>query len=162
MHILHSITKFLIINSHLLRVTDVNWWRYCLYTWLLFSVSAVLLSTFILLFLPSSSVSLSHFNLAVPMRKCSERSCRMSSPFSIGLPAASYLAILKGTCSLRSTITVKTLLKWSAIKLNSPNKKQYIIPSRLHQMTRIASGAPLEFFFQEQSYSSLHSGWSLA
>ena len=36
------------------------------WTGLLFFVSAVLLSTFILLFLLSSSVSLSYFNLAVP------------------------------------------------------------------------------------------------
>ena len=28
--------------------------------------------------------------------------------------------------------------------------------------TLMSDGPPLEFFFQEQSYSSLHSGWSLA
>ena len=50
---------------------------YELLTWLnkwldkpFFCVYAVLLSTFILLFLPSSCVSLSFFNLAVPMHKC--------------------------------------------------------------------------------------------
>ena len=78
-------------------------------------MSAVLLSTFILLFLPSSSVSLTNFNLAVPMRECTgEHSC-MSSPFSI--------AILNETCSLRSTITAKTFWTRSAIQLNSEKKK---------------------------------------
>ena len=48
------------------------------------------LSTYIPLFLPSSPVSLSYLNLAVPMRKGSgEHSCT-SSTFSI--------AILNGTC----------------------------------------------------------------
>ena len=60
-----------------------DWTRQIDWTGLIFFVFAVLLSTFILIFLPSSSVSLSYFNLAVPMRKCSgEHSC-MSSPFSI-------------------------------------------------------------------------------
>ena len=39
--------------------------------YLVFLVPAVRLSTFILLFLPSSSVSLSYFNLTVSMCKCS-------------------------------------------------------------------------------------------
>ena len=64
------------------------------WTGLLSFVSAVLLSTFILLLLPSSSVSLSNFYLAVPMRKCLGKYSCMSSPFSI--------AILNGTCSLRA------------------------------------------------------------
>ena len=50
-----------------------------------FFVPTVLLSTFIPLLVPSSPVSLSYFNLAVPMRKCSgEHSC-MSSTFSIAM-----------------------------------------------------------------------------
>ena len=53
-----------------------------------------LLSTFILLFLPSSSVSLSNFYLAVPMRGCVGKHSCMSSPFPI--------AILNGTCFLRA------------------------------------------------------------
>ena len=61
-----------------------------------FFVSVVLLSTFIVLFLLSSSVSLSCFNLAVTMRKCLGKHSCMSSPFSI--------AILNGTCSLRAPI----------------------------------------------------------
>ena len=59
-------------------------------------VSAILLSTFILLFLPSSSVSLSNFYLAVPMRGSLGKHSCMSSPFPI--------AILNGTCSLRALI----------------------------------------------------------
>ena len=58
-------------------------------------VSAVLLSTFILL-LPSSSVSLSNFYLALPMRGCLGKHSCMSSPFPI--------AILNWTCSLRALI----------------------------------------------------------
>ena len=61
-----------------------------------FFVSAVLFSTIILLFLLSSAVSLTYFNLAVPMRKCLEKYLSMSSPFST--------AILNGTCSLRAPI----------------------------------------------------------
>ena len=59
-------------------------------------VFAVLLFIFILLYLPSSSISLSYFNLAVPMRKCVRKHSCMSSPFSI--------AILNVTCSLRAPI----------------------------------------------------------
>ena len=71
------------------RVTTVqgDW------TGLISFVSAVLLSTFILLFLLSSSVSLSNLYLAVPMRGClGKKTLVMSSPFPI--------AILNGTCSL--------------------------------------------------------------
>ena len=66
------------------------------WTGLLSFVSAVLLSTFILLFLPSSSVSLSNIYLGVPMRWCLGKHSRTSSPFPI--------AILNGTCSLRALI----------------------------------------------------------
>ena len=58
-------------------------------------VSAVLLSTFIF-FLLSSSVSLSNFYLAVPMRGCLGKHSCMSSPFRI--------AILNETCSLLALI----------------------------------------------------------
>ena len=66
------------------------------WTGLLSFVSAVLLFTFILLFLLSSSVSLSNFYRAVPMRGCLGNHSCMSSPFPI--------AILNGTCSLRALI----------------------------------------------------------
>ena len=54
-------------------------------TGLTFSVTALLLSIFTLVFLLSSSVSLSFYILAVPMRECSwEQSC-MSSSFPIAM-----------------------------------------------------------------------------
>ena len=59
-------------------------------------VLAVLLSTFILLFLTSSSVSLSNLYLAVPMRGCLGKHSCMSSSFPT--------AILNETCSLRALI----------------------------------------------------------
>ena len=61
-----------------------------------FCESAVLLTTIILFVLLSSAVSLSYFNLAVPMRKCLGKHSCMSFPFTI--------AILNGTCSLRAPI----------------------------------------------------------
>ena len=64
--------------------------------------------------LPCSSVSLCYLNHTVPKQKClREHSC-MSSLFAI--------AILNGTCSLRSTIIVETFWKWSAANLNSKIK----------------------------------------
>ena len=66
------------------------------WTGLISFVSAALLSTFIFLFLLSSSVSLSNFYLSVPMRGCLGKHSCMSSRFPI--------AILNGTCSLRSLI----------------------------------------------------------
>ena len=61
-----------------------------------FFVAAVLLSTFIFLFLLSSSVTLSYFYLAVLTRGCLGKHSCMSSPFPI--------AILNGPCSLRAII----------------------------------------------------------
>ena len=80
-----------------------DWTRLSDWTGLLFFVSAVLLSTFIPLFLPSSSVSLSYFNLAVPMRGCFWKHSCMSSSFSI--------AILNGNLLSSGT---NTLLWWRA------------------------------------------------
>ena len=93
-----------------------DWTRQSDWTGLPFQCPLYLILHFILLLLllPSSCVILSYFNIAVPMRKCSaEHSCP-SSQFSI--------AILNATCSLRSTITMKTFWKWSDIKLNSKKK----------------------------------------
>ena len=61
-------------------------------TGLIFFVSAVLLYTFILICSPSSSVSLSYFNLSVPIRKCLGKHSLMSSTF--------YIDTMYGTCSL--------------------------------------------------------------
>ena len=62
---------------------------------LLFSfVRALFLSILMPLFLPSSSVALSYFIHAVPMRECLGKHLCMSSSFSV--------AILNGTCFLFS------------------------------------------------------------
>ena len=57
---------------------------------LVFFVPVLLLSILTPLFLPSSSVSLSYFVLAVPMLECSGKHSCMSAPFAI--------AILNCTC----------------------------------------------------------------
>ena len=84
------------------------------WTGLLSFVSAALLSTFILLFLPSSSVSLSNFYLAVPMRGCLGKHSCMSSSFPIG--------ILNGTCSLRALILFCGDVPAIKTKLNKQTK----------------------------------------
>ena len=72
-----------------------------------FFVPALLFSILTPLFAPPSSVSLSYFILAVPMRKCLGKHSCMSSPFPI--------AIMNGTFYFRS---VKAMNNWkrSAIK----------------------------------------------
>ena len=84
------------------------------WTGLLSFVSAVLLSTFILLFLLSSSVSLSNFYLAVPMHGCLGKHSCMSSPFPI--------AILNGTCSLWALILLCGDAPAIKTKLNKQTK----------------------------------------
>ena len=70
-HTMHSNTQRWVETSWRTVVSDGHdWTRQSDWTGRLFFLSAVLLSTFILLFLLSNSVSLSYFNLAVPMRKC--------------------------------------------------------------------------------------------
>ena len=66
-----------------------------------FSVPALLISIHAPLFLPSSSIYLSYFILAVPMRKCLGKRSGMSSQFSI--------PILNGTLFFRS---VKAMNNW--------------------------------------------------
>ena len=51
----------------------------------LYFVPALLFFILTPLFLPSSSVSLSYFILAIPMRKCLGKHSCMSSPFLIGI-----------------------------------------------------------------------------
>ena len=63
---------------------------------LLLFVPAVLFSILTPLFCPSSSVSLSYFILAVPIRKCLGKHSCMSSPFPI--------AMLNGTSSFLSLV----------------------------------------------------------
>ena len=70
----------------------------------------VLLSRFILLFLLFSSVSLSNFNHAVPMRKCLGKHSCMSSPFSIVI--LKELALFGHQCSFVVTcLLYKTKLQ---------------------------------------------------
>ena len=66
---------------------------------LLSFVPALLISIFTPLFCVSSSVSLSYFILAVPMRECLGKHSCMSSPFPI--------VILNGTCSFLSLVQEK-------------------------------------------------------
>ena len=54
-------------------------------------VPALLLSILTLLFLPSSSVSLSYFVLAVPMRECLGKHSCMSSPCPIAILNGTFL-----------------------------------------------------------------------
>ena len=54
-------------------------------------VPALLLSILKPLFLPSSSVSLSYFVLAVPMHKCLEKHSCMSSPCPIAILNGTFL-----------------------------------------------------------------------
>ena len=74
---------------------------------LFFLMPALLLSILVLLILPSSSVSLSYFILAVPMRYCLGKHSCMSSPFP--------KAILNGTIFFRSVKAMNNL-KLSVIK----------------------------------------------
>ena len=56
-----------------------------------FFMSALLLSILTPLFLPSSSVSLPYFVLAVPMRECLEKHSCMSSPCPIAILNGTFL-----------------------------------------------------------------------
>ena len=90
----------------------------------------VLLSTFIILFLLSSSVSLSNFYLAVPMRGCFGKHSCMSSPFHISILS------LNGTCSLRELILFCGDVPTIKTKLNNnchPVPASYM-PARQHRL----------------------------
>ena len=76
-------------------------------------MSALLLSILMPLFLQSSSVSLSYFILAVPMRECLGKHSCMSSPFPI--------AILNGTFFFSIGEIVLALAEASPIKSNQTN-----------------------------------------
>ena len=84
-----QILLLLIKYYHILFIIIVFWLGCDRPSGLLLFVPALLLSILALLFLPSSSVSLSSFVLAVPMRECLGKHSCMSSPFPI--------AILNGT-----------------------------------------------------------------
>ena len=84
------------LRDGLSRLTDVTGLDKVTLKDIFFFMFAVLLFTIILLFLLSSAISLSYFNLAVPKCKCLGKHSCMSSPFPI--------AILNGTCSLQAPI----------------------------------------------------------
>ena len=85
--------------------------------------AALLLSILTPLFLPSSSVSLSYFVLAVPMSECLWKHLCMSSPCPI--------AILNGTFLFsRSEIVCnlgRSFVYQNQIKLNSCSNTQYVV-----------------------------------
>ena len=98
---------FLIKYYHILFIIIVFWLGCDRPSGHIFFMPTLLFSILTPLFLPPSSVSLSYFILAAPMRKCLGKHSCMSSPFPI--------AILNGTFFFRS---VKAMNNWkrSAIK----------------------------------------------
>ena len=82
---------FLIKYYHILFIIIVFWLGCGRPTGLLLFVPALLLSIFTPLFSPSSSVSLSYFVLAVPMRECLGKHSCMRSPFPIAILNGTFL-----------------------------------------------------------------------
>ena len=76
---------FLIKYYHILFIIIVFWLGCDRPTGLLLFVPALVLFILTPLFLPSSSVSLSYFVLAVPMRECFGKHSCMSSPCPIAI-----------------------------------------------------------------------------
>ena len=97
---------FLIKYDHIFFIIIVFWLGCDRPSGLLLFVPAVLFSILTPLFCPSSSVSLSYFILAVPMRKCLGKHSCMSSPFPV--------AILNGTCSF-PTVQLQ-VHKWNSVR----------------------------------------------
>ena len=81
---------FNIKYNHIMFILIVFWLGSIRPSGLFSFVFALVLSILMPLFLPSSSVSVSYFILAVPMRECLGKHSCMSPPFPI--------AILNGTC----------------------------------------------------------------
>ena len=74
---------------------------------LLLCVPAVLFSILPPLFCPSSSVSLSYFILAVPMRECLGKHSCMSSPFPIAILNVNLLFSLNDLIKMVEVSSVK-------------------------------------------------------
>ena len=110
--------------------------------------SFLFLSKLTPLFLPSSSVSLSYFNLVVPMRECLGKHPRTSSPFPI--------AILNGTYFVLSQVLIlfshapRTLLQ--ALFLKWPFKPLIKIQQKAH-------GSPFGFVYFGSAWRALGNGW---
>ena len=103
--ILFCIVVTCLLSKTKLKTNWCDWTRQSDRTGFIFFVSIVLLSTFILLLLLSSSVSLSYFNLTVPTCKCLGKHSCMSSPFSIVVLVTEWNLFSWGT---------NTLLWWCA------------------------------------------------
>ena len=82
---------FLIKNYHILFIIIVFWLGCDRPLGLLLFVPVLLLSILTPLFLPSSSVSLPYFVLAVPMRECLGKHSCMSSPCPIAILIGTFL-----------------------------------------------------------------------
>ena len=96
-HFVFCQLKFIVLFPFLIKYYHIFFWLGCdRLSGLLLFVTAVLFSILTPLFCVSSSVSLSYFILAVPMRECLGKHSCMSSPFPI--------AILNGTSSFLSLV----------------------------------------------------------
>ena len=87
----HCTFPFLIKYYHILFIIIVFWLGCDRPSGLLLFVPALLLSILTPLFLPSSSVSLCYFVLAVPMHECLGNHSCMSSPWPIEIQNGTFL-----------------------------------------------------------------------
>ena len=87
---------FLIKYYHILFIIIVFWLGCDRPSGLPLFVPALLFSILTPLFLPPSSVSLSYFIIAVPMRKCLGKHSCMSSPFSIAILNGTFFSVCEG------------------------------------------------------------------
>ena len=87
----HSIFSFLIKYYHILFIVIVFWLGCDRPSGLLLFLVTLLLSMLTPLFLPSSSVSLPYFVLAVQMRECLGKHSCMSSPCPIAILNGAFL-----------------------------------------------------------------------
>ena len=87
----HILFPFLINYYHIMFIIIVFWLGCDRPSGLFLFVPVLLLSLLMPLFLPSSSVSLFYFVLAVSMRECFEKHLCMSSPCTIAILNATFL-----------------------------------------------------------------------
>ena len=91
--------SFLIKYYHILFIIIVFWLGCDRPSGLLLFVPILLLSILTPLFLPSLSVSLSYFVLAVPMRECLGKHSCMSSPYPIAILNGTFLFARRNSLS---------------------------------------------------------------
>ena len=100
---------FLIKYYHILFIIIIVFWLGCNRpSGLLLFVPALLLSILTPLFLPSSSVSLSYFVLAVSMRDCLGNHSCMSSPCPIAILNSPFFARRNSLSAEASCIKIKS------------------------------------------------------